>query len=63
MTLSELNAQVTLGKDSCCQCKQDMQSPDALAAVMAGFANSDGGVILLGAAGDASIPGLSRRTP
>ena len=44
MTLSELQAQVGLGEDSRRQFKQDMQSPDALAAEMAAFANSDGGV-------------------
>ena len=37
-----------------------MQSPDALAAEMAAFANSDGSVILLGVANDGSLPGLSR---
>src|SRR6516162_3689459 len=34
MTLSELQAQVGLGEDSRRQFKQDMQSPDALAAEM-----------------------------
>ncbi len=32
MTLSELKAQVALGEDNRRQFKQDMQSPDALAA-------------------------------
>ena len=32
MTLSELQTQVALGEDSSRQFKQDMQSPDALAA-------------------------------
>ena len=41
MTLSELNAQVALGEDSRRQFKQDIQSPDALAAEMAAVANSD----------------------
>ena len=60
MTLSELKAQVALGEDSRRQFKQDRQSPDALAAEMAAFANSEGGVIFLGVAGhDGSLPGLS----
>ena len=59
MTLSELKAQVALGEDSRRQFKQDMQSPDALAAEMAAFANSEGGVIFLGVADDGSLPGLS----
>jgi ATP-dependent DNA helicase RecG len=59
MTLNELKAQVALGEDSRRQFKQDMQSPDALAAEMAAFANSEGGMILLGVADDGSLPGLS----
>src|SRR5262245_14721648 len=59
MTLSELQAQAALGEDSHRQFKQDMQSPDALAAEMAAFANSDGGVLFLGIADDGSLPGLS----
>jgi len=59
MTLNELKAQVALGEDSRRQFKQDMQSPDALAAEMAAFANSEGGVILLGVTNDGSLPGLS----
>jgi ATP-dependent DNA helicase RecG len=60
MTLSELNAQVALGEDSHRQFKQDIQSPDALAAGMAAFANSEGGAIFLGMADDGSLPGLGR---
>ena len=59
MILSELQAQVALGEDSRRQFKQDMRSPDALAAEMAVFANAEGGVILLGVADDGSLPGLS----
>jgi ATP-dependent DNA helicase RecG len=58
MTLSDLQAQVALGEDSRRRFKQDMQSPDALAAEMAAFANSEGGVIFLGVADDGSLPGL-----
>jgi ATP-dependent DNA helicase RecG len=59
MTLSELTAQVALGEDSRRQFKQDRQSPDALAAEMAAFANFEGGVISLGVTADSSLPGLS----
>jgi ATP-dependent DNA helicase RecG len=59
MTLSELNARVALGEDNRRQFKQDMQSPDGLAAEMAAFANSEGGVIILGVADDGRLPGLS----
>ena len=54
-----LKAQVALGEDSRRQRKQDMQSPDAMAAEMAAFAKSEGGVIFLGVADDGSLPGLS----
>jgi hypothetical protein len=45
MTLSELSAEVALGEDSRRQFKLDIQSPDALAAEMAAFANSEGGLV------------------
>ena len=60
MTLRELKAQVVLGEDSRRQFKRDMTNPDALAAEMAAFSNSDGGAIFLGVADDGSMPGLSR---
>ena len=60
MTLRELKAQVALGEDSRRQFKRDVTNPDALAAEMAAFANSDGGAIFLGVADDGSLPGLSR---
>ncbi len=67
MTLSELQAQVTLGEDSRRQFKQDMHSPDALAAEMAAFANSEGGVIFLGVAAcelqGRAAPPVSERGP
>ena len=59
MNLKELKAQVALGEDSRRQFKQDVTNPDALAAEMAAFSNSEGGVILLGVADDGSLPGLS----
>ena len=51
MTLNELKAQVVLGEDSRRQFKQGMQNHDALAAEMAAFANSEGGVIFSGCSG------------
>jgi ATP-dependent DNA helicase RecG len=60
MTLNELTVHVALGEDSRCRFKQDMQSPDALAAEIAAFANSDGRVILLGVAHDGSLPIAAR---
>lgn len=60
MTLSDLQAQLALGEDSRRQFKQDVTNADALAAEMAAFANSEGGIIYLGVADDGSTPGLSR---
>jgi predicted HTH transcriptional regulator len=60
MTLHELPARVALDEDNRRQFNQDMQSPDALAAEMVAFANSDGGAIFLGVADDGSLPGLNR---
>ena len=45
MNLNELKAQVALGEDSRRQFKQDVTNADALAAEMAAFANSEGGLI------------------
>ena len=59
MTPADLKSQIALGEDSRRQFKQDVTNADALAAEMAAFANSEGGVILLGVADDASAPGLS----
>lgn len=60
MNLSELKTQVALGEDSRRQFKQDITNVDALAAEMAAFANSEGGVIYLGVADDGTLPGLTR---
>ena len=60
MNLNELKAQVALGEDSRRQFKQDATNADALAAEIAAFANSEGGLILLGVADDGALPGLSR---
>ncbi|WGZ93085.1 MAG: putative DNA binding domain-containing protein [Candidatus Thiothrix putei] len=59
MTLEELNTQIALGEDSRRQFKQDINNTDALAAEMAAFANTDGGVIFLGVADDGTLPGLT----
>lgn len=58
--LDELKAQVALGEDSRRQFKQEMTNADALAAEMAAFSNTEGGVIYLGVADDGGLPGLSR---
>jgi ATP-dependent DNA helicase RecG len=60
MNLSDLKAQAALGEDSRRQFKQDMTNADALAAEIAAFANSEGGVIYLGVADDGTLPGLTR---
>ena len=60
MNLNELKAQVALGEDSRRQFKQDVTNADALAAEIAAFANSEGGLILLGVADDGALPGLTR---
>ena len=59
MNLTELKAQVALGEDSRRQFKQDVTNADALAAEIAAFANSEGGLILLGVADEGALPGLT----
>jgi ATP-dependent DNA helicase RecG len=58
MNLDELHSQVARGEDSSRQFKRDATNADGLAAEMAAFANSEGGVIFLGVGDDGSIPGL-----
>ncbi|MFZ1598454.1 MAG: RNA-binding domain-containing protein, partial [Anaerolineae bacterium] len=60
MNLNDLKSQAALGEDSRRQFKRDVTNADSLAAEMAAFANSEGGVIYLGVADDGSLPGLSR---
>jgi ATP-dependent DNA helicase RecG len=60
MNVSELQSQIALGEDSRRQFKRDVTNADSLAAEMAAFANSEGGMIFLGVADDGSLPGLSR---
>lgn len=60
MNLDELRRQVALGEDSARQFKRDATNADGLAAELAAFANSEGGVIFLGVADDGTLVGLSR---
>jgi predicted HTH transcriptional regulator len=48
MNLNDLKSQVALGEDSRRQFKRDVTNVDGLAAELAAFANSEGGVIYLG---------------
>lgn len=59
MSLSSLQSQIALGEDSKRQFKRDMTNADALAAEMAAFSNSEGGVIYLGVEDNGSLTGLS----
>jgi hypothetical protein len=44
MNLNDLQSQVALGEDSRCQFKRNVTHIDSLAAEMAAFANSEGGL-------------------
>lgn len=59
MDLKYLQSQIALGEDSKRQFKRNMTNVDALAAEMAAFSNSEGGVIYLGVEDDGSLTGLS----
>ncbi len=59
MDLPTLQSQIALGEDSKRQFKRDMTNADALAAEMAAFSNSEGGVIYLGVDDDGKLTGLS----
>ena len=50
MNLNDLKSQVALGEDSRRQFKRDVTNVDSLAAEMAAFSTSEGGVIYLGVA-------------
>jgi ATP-dependent DNA helicase RecG len=56
MNLNDIQSQVALGEDSRRQFKRDVTNVDSLAAEMAAFANSEGGVIFLGVADDGELP-------
>lgn len=60
MKLSDLHLQISLGEDSTRQFKVDVRNADFLAAEMAAFANSEGGIIYLGVGDDGSVPGLDK---
>ncbi|TXH60578.1 MAG: ATP-dependent DNA helicase RecG [Thiothrix sp.] len=59
MDLKYLQSQIALGEDSKRQFKRNMTNVDALAAEMAAFSNSEGGVIYLGVEDDGKLTGLS----
>lgn len=59
MKRDELLAIIALGEDSARQFKADVRNAESLASEMAAFANTEGGLILIGVADDGSIPGLS----
>jgi len=61
MNPNELKKQISLGEDSRRQFKTDVRNADSLAAEMAAFANSEGGVIFIGVADDGSLPGLPNK--
>ncbi len=58
MNASEVRAEVILGEDSTRQFKVDIRNAESVAAEMAAFANSSGGVIFIGVADDGTLPGL-----
>lgn len=60
MTRDELHNIVALGEHSTRQFKADVHNAASLASEMAAFANSEGGVVLIGVADDGSVAGLSR---
>lgn len=59
MDRTTLQSQIALGEDSKRQFKRDVTNADALAAEMAAFSNSEGGVIYLGVEDDGALTGLS----
>ena len=61
MKICEFKKKVSLGEDSRRQFKADLRNADSLAAEIAAFANSEGGVIYIGVADDGSLPGLSNK--
>jgi len=60
MNRDELLAIIAHGEDSTRQFKADVRNADSLASDMAAFANTEGGVMLLGVGDNGSIIGLSR---
>ncbi len=58
MNARDLGKIAALGEDSSRQFKADVRNIDSLASEMAAFANSNGGLILIGVSDDGSMPGL-----
>lgn len=61
MNSETLLSQIALGEDSTRQFKQDVKNAESLAAEMAAFANTNGGMIFIGVADDGTTPGLSQK--
>lgn len=59
MNVNELLSEIALQEDSTRQFKVDVRNAESLAAEMAAFANSSGGIIYIGVADDGSIPGIA----
>lgn len=60
MKIAELRKLIARGEDSRIQFKADVNNVNALAAEMVAFANSEGGLIIIGIGNDGQIIGLSR---
>jgi ATP-dependent DNA helicase RecG len=60
VNLLTVTTQIALGEDSTHQFKVDVRNAESLAAEMAAFANSNGGMILIGVADDGTVPGLTK---
>ena len=58
LTEAALLARIAQGEHSRQQFKRTFNSPDALAAELAAFANSGGGTLLIGVNDDGSLAGL-----
>ena len=60
MECNELVQMVRKGEDSSCQLKEHISSIDKLAVEMSAFANSDGGVLVVGVSDRGAIVGIER---
>lgn len=59
--LDELKNMIVCGEDSTHQFKEDIRSPDGLAAEMVAFSNAQGGMILIGVTDNGELSGLSQQ--